>query len=78
MFLEGLPNTFGGYDETPETTGNNMKDFAMAGFVNLVGGCCGTTPDHIRAVANAVKGIPPRKRKFGIPSMDLKELIYCY
>ena len=67
----GLPNTFGGYDETPETTGNNMRDFAMAGFVNLVGGCCGTTPDHIRAVANAVNGIPPRNRKIGINRSEM-------
>ena len=39
-----------------------MRDFALAGFVNLVGGCCGTTPDHIRAIAEGVKGIPPRRR----------------
>jgi len=58
----GLPNTFGGYDELPETTGRNMKEFAEDGLVNLVGGCCGTTPDHIRAVVEAVDGIPPRQR----------------
>ena len=69
--FSGLPNTFGGYDETPETTGNNMRDFAMAGFVNLVGGCCGTTPDHIRAVANAVSGLPPRKRRMGINRSEM-------
>lgn len=62
----GLPNTFGGYDETPETTASHMRDFAMAGFVNVVGGCCGTTPDHIRAVAEAVEGITPRKPTVGI------------
>ena len=56
----GLPNTFGGYDEMPETTAKHLKDFAQSGFVNMVGGCCGTTPDHIRAVAEAVRGIPPR------------------
>ena len=44
----GLPNTFGGYDETPETTGRNMMEFARDGLVNIAGGCCGTTPDHIR------------------------------
>ena len=67
----GLPNTFGGYDETPETTGNNMRDFAMAGFVNLVGGCCGTTPDHIQAVARAVSGLPPRRRKLGLNKSEM-------
>ena len=71
IHFSGLPNTFGGYDETPETTGNNMRDFAMAGFVNLVGGCCGTTPDHIRAVANAVSGLPPRKRRLGINRSEM-------
>jgi len=59
----GLPNTFGGYDELPETTGQNMMEFSRDGLVNVVGGCCGTTPDHIRAVAEAVDGIPPRKRE---------------
>lgn len=53
----GLPNTFGGYDETPETTASHLKEFAQAGLVNIVGGCCGTTPAHINAVAEAVKGM---------------------
>lgn len=44
----GLPNTFGDYDETPETTANHIREFARDGLVNVVGGCCGTTPDHIR------------------------------
>jgi 5-methyltetrahydrofolate--homocysteine methyltransferase len=57
----GLPNAFGGYDEDPETTARLLREFAEAGFVNLVGGCCGTTPDHIRAVARAVEGLPPRR-----------------
>ena len=48
-----------------------MRDFAMAGFVNLVGGCCGTTPDHIQAVANAVSGLPPRRRKLGINKSEM-------
>ena len=48
-----------------------MRDFAKAGFVNVVGGCCGTTPDHIRAVADAVKGIPPRKRKLDVNKGDM-------
>jgi 5-methyltetrahydrofolate--homocysteine methyltransferase len=56
----GLPNAFGGYDETPATTAGLLADFARAGLVNLVGGCCGTTPDHVRAIAEAVAGLPPR------------------
>lgn len=44
----GLPNTFGEYDETPESMANDILSFAKDGFVNLVGGCCGSTPDHIR------------------------------
>eukprot|EP00092_Neocalanus_flemingeri_P026050 GFUD01028235.1.p1 GENE.GFUD01028235.1~~GFUD01028235.1.p1 ORF type:complete len:1264 (-),score=351.62 GFUD01028235.1:269-4060(-) len=58
----GLPNTFGGYDELPPTTGRNMMEFARDGLVNVVGGCCGTTPDHIREVVRQVEGIVPRKR----------------
>ncbi len=50
-----------GYDETPETTARLIRDFAENGFVNIVGGCCGTTPEHIRAIADAVKDLPPRK-----------------
>ncbi len=56
----GLPNAFGEYDEPPETTAGFLGRFAAAGWVNLVGGCCGTTPDHIRAVAAAVAGKAPR------------------
>jgi len=56
----GLPNAFGGYDETPAHTAGLLREFAEAGFVNIVGGCCGTTPAHIRAIADAVAGIPPR------------------
>ncbi|HLZ99316.1 MAG TPA: methionine synthase [Steroidobacteraceae bacterium] len=56
----GLPNAFGEYDETPEDTAEILREFALSGFVNMVGGCCGTTPDHIRAVARAVAGAPPR------------------
>uniref|UniRef100_A0A8C4Q775 Methionine synthase n=1 Tax=Eptatretus burgeri TaxID=7764 RepID=A0A8C4Q775_EPTBU len=56
----GLPNTFGDYDETPEITAAHLKAFAQDGLVNIVGGCCGTTPEHIRAIANAVKTCPPR------------------
>jgi 5-methyltetrahydrofolate--homocysteine methyltransferase len=56
----GLPNAFGGYDELPQTTSAILKDFAANGWLNIVGGCCGTTPDHIRAIANAVRELPPR------------------
>lgn len=56
----GLPNTFGDYDETPETTANFLFEFAKDGLVNVIGGCCGTTPDHIRAIAKAVSTIKPR------------------
>ncbi len=57
----GLPNAFGGYDEGPETTARLLGEFASSGLVNLVGGCCGTTPEHIRAIARAVEGIAPRR-----------------
>jgi len=57
----GLPNEFGEYDETPEVMAVVIKEFADSGLVNLVGGCCGTTPDHIKAIAEAVAGIEPRK-----------------
>ncbi len=59
----GLPNPMSetGYDETPETTSRLLGDFARNGFVNIVGGCCGTTPAHIRAIAAAVQDIPPRR-----------------
>jgi 5-methyltetrahydrofolate--homocysteine methyltransferase len=56
----GLPNEFGLYDERPEATASMLAEFADAGLVNVVGGCCGTTPDHIRAIAEAVAGKAPR------------------
>ncbi|TWD79137.1 methionine synthase (B12-dependent) [Kribbella amoyensis] len=56
----GLPNAFGGYDETPEQTAAIIEEFATSGLVNVVGGCCGTTPAHIAAIADAVKGLQPR------------------
>ena len=52
----GLPNAFGAYDEQPEETAALVRDFAASGFVNILGGCCGTTPDHIAAIARAVDG----------------------
>lgn len=62
----GLPNPMAetGFDETPEITSALLKEFAQAGFVNIAGGCCGTTPEHIAAIARAIEGIAPR----GIPS----------
>jgi len=65
----GLPNAFGGYDEQPAETGDYLHEFATSGFVNIVGGCCGTTPDHIKAIADGVVGLPPRRirnSEFGI------------
>lgn len=56
----GLPNEFGEYDQSPEEMQAYIKDFASSGFVNIIGGCCGTTPEHIGAMAEAVKNIPPR------------------
>ncbi|MDG4784607.1 methionine synthase [Micromonospora sp. WMMD1102] len=56
----GLPNAFGGYDQQPEETGGLLREFAEAGMVNIVGGCCGTGPEHIARVAEAVAGRPPR------------------
>jgi 5-methyltetrahydrofolate--homocysteine methyltransferase len=61
----GLPNAFGEYDEKPEETGALLRDFASSGFANILGGCCGTTPDHIAAIARATSGVPPRKKTSG-------------
>jgi 5-methyltetrahydrofolate--homocysteine methyltransferase len=57
----GLPNAMGEYDEKPEDTGHYLEEWAREGFVNIVGGCCGTTPDHINHIAQQVKNITPRK-----------------
>lgn len=57
----GLPNAFGEYDEQPEDTADVLEELAQEGFVNIVGGCCGTTPDHIRHIADHVRNLPPRK-----------------
>ena len=56
----GLPNAFGGYDETPADMARDLREFAQGGLLNLVGGCCGTTPEHIAAIAEAVRELPPR------------------
>ena len=58
----GLPNEMGGYDETPAYTSRVLREFAEAGLLNIVGGCCGTTPEHIRAIAAAVQGLAPHRR----------------
>ena len=57
----GLPNEFGGYDESPKNMASNLKEFASSGLVNIIGGCCGTTPEHISEFAYAIKNIKPRK-----------------
>ncbi len=57
----GLPNAFGGFDQTPEIMSRELRSFAENGWVNIVGGCCGTTPEHIAAIAEAVRGLPPRR-----------------
>ena len=56
----GLPNEMGGYDQSPAEMGAQVRDMAIKGLVNIVGGCCGTTPDHIREISEAVKGLAPR------------------
>jgi 5-methyltetrahydrofolate--homocysteine methyltransferase len=61
----GLPNELGEYDEGPEVISEQLREWAQSGLVNIVGGCCGTTPAHIRAIADAVAGLPPR----GVPEV---------
>ena len=58
----GLPNAFGGYDQTPQEMAELLRGFAVDGMINIIGGCCGTTPDHIRAIAEAVRDVPPRPK----------------
>ncbi|MCL7997118.1 methionine synthase [Brucella sp. 21LCYQ03] len=70
----GLPNEFGQYDESPEAMAAQIEDFAREGLVNVVGGCCGSTPDHIRAIAAAVAKHPPRKPVKVPPLMRLSGL----
>ena len=70
----GLPNAFGEYDETPDQTASVLAEFAEAGFLNLVGGCCGTTPDHIAAIAGAVEGQERREPVPHEPVMRLSGL----
>ena len=70
----GLPNQFGEYDETPEQMSVLIKDFIDSGFVNIVGGCCGTTPDHIRAFANLMEDARVRERIVPAPGLKLSGL----
>ena len=70
----GLPNEFGQYDETPEETAATIREFAESGFVNIVGGCCGTTPAHIEAIARAVAEVPPRPVPQHDPQLRLSGL----
>ncbi len=64
----GLPNEFGGYDQAPEFMAQHIKEWANSGFLNIVGGCCGTTPSHIKAIADAVNGLSPRS----VPRQETK------
>ncbi len=70
----GLPNEFGLYDESPDAMAELLGEFADAGLVNIVGGCCGTTPEHIAAIARAVAGKPPRKIPEIAPRLRLSGL----
>jgi 5-methyltetrahydrofolate--homocysteine methyltransferase len=70
----GLPNEFGEYDETPERMAASIGEFARAGLVNVVGGCCGTTPAHIQAIAGAVNGVTPRPLPRLTPKLRLSGL----
>ncbi len=69
----GLPNAFGEYDEKPEETAALLRDFASSGFANILGGCCGTTPEHIAALVDAVQGLAPRpRRNFEVQSSEVE------
>src|SRR5207244_10352249 len=63
----GLPNAFGGFDETPEIMSADLGEFAASGWLNIVGGCCGTTPVHIKALAEAVRELTPHRRTTSEP-----------
>ena len=70
----GLPNAFGEYDETPQMMTQHLAEWASSGLVNILGGCCGTTPDHIRAYAEATRGMAPRRVPDVAPAMRLSGL----
>ncbi|MDH5179453.1 MAG: methionine synthase [Gammaproteobacteria bacterium] len=73
----GLPNEFGEYDETPEQMAEEIEDWARNGYLNIIGGCCGTTPKHIRCIAEAVKKYPPRQPKANDHTTRLSGLEPC-
>ncbi len=70
----GLPNAFGEYDDTPQSMAQELGSWARAGFLNLVGGCCGTAPEHIHAIAEAVRGVAPRRAPERAPMLRLSGL----
>ncbi len=70
----GLPNEMGEYDEGPEEMAGKLEEWAKAGFLNIVGGCCGTTPEHLRAIADAVAPYPPREVPKANPELRLSGL----
>jgi 5-methyltetrahydrofolate--homocysteine methyltransferase len=70
----GLPNAFGGYDETPQMMGSDVEEFIKSGFINIIGGCCGTTPDHTKVFAEIAAKYPPRQRPKRIKFMQLSGL----
>ncbi len=70
----GLPNAFGEYDETPEAMAASVEPWASQGFVNILGGCCGSTPEHINAIKTAVTGVKPRTPPMIAPSLQLSGL----
>jgi 5-methyltetrahydrofolate--homocysteine methyltransferase len=73
----GLPNAFGGYDESPQSMATQAAEWAASGLINIVGGCCGTTPAHIRAICEAVDGITPRSIPHIDPACRLSGLEPC-
>jgi 5-methyltetrahydrofolate--homocysteine methyltransferase len=70
----GLPNAFGEYEETPESMARHIGEWAAAGWINIAGGCCGTTPEHIAAMAEALRGVPPREPAARPPALRLAGL----
>lgn len=70
----GLPNEMGEYDQTPEEMTDHIREWAKSGLLNIVGGCCGTTPAHIKAISEAIEGLPPRKIPSFEPQMRLSGL----
>jgi hypothetical protein len=73
----GLPNAFGGYDETPEIMGAQIGEWARSGLIHIVGGCCGTTPAHIAAIAKAVQSVAPRAIPSGQADTAARKVEIC-